>query len=242
MVLTRDVTEEIKSAVNSAMMKFLKDETFIKTISDSVAEAVTASMQKKLTLIEQKVTDLNNKMEGMTKEYEQKINNLECVTKTLVTERKTLEKKFDNIEQISKRQNLRIFNVKETKNENVRDDLIQFLNSKMSLNIKSSDMELCYRIGRRDEGNRMKPRGIFLTLKSYDMKQAIYSKKRLLKGTGVVIREDLTKLRLNIFSRTIENTSLKNVWTDEGNIYVNHNNKIIILKSEDDFHKLFGDV
>lgn len=62
MVLTRDVSDEIKSAVESAMSKFLKDATFVKTITDSVTKAVKLSIEKKLSMLEEKITDLKVEM------------------------------------------------------------------------------------------------------------------------------------------------------------------------------------
>nr|CAI5821168.1 unnamed protein product [Callosobruchus analis] len=45
------------------------------------------------------------------------------------------------------------------------------------------------------------------------------------KGSGVVIKEDLSEYRLKLMDAAIEKTSLRRVWSFSGNIFVLHNNK-----------------
>ncbi|KAG5872048.1 hypothetical protein JTB14_008340 [Gonioctena quinquepunctata] len=46
------------------------------------------------------------------------------------------------------------------------------------------------------------------------------TKKKLLKGTGIIIREDLTKSRVELLNDTISKFGLKQVWTESGKIYL----------------------
>nr|CAI5856382.1 unnamed protein product [Callosobruchus analis] len=52
------------------------------------------------------------------------------------------------------------------------------------------------------------------------------------------MQEDLTPRRMKLMSRAIEKTSLKNVWTNNGKIYINFKGRINILKSEKDFDRM----
>nr|CAH7754393.1 unnamed protein product [Callosobruchus chinensis] len=54
-------------------------------------------------------------------------------------------------------------------------------------------------------------RGVLLKLSRPLLKQAIYNKKKLLKGSGIVIKEDLTENRMKLLEAAIEKTSLKSV-------------------------------
>nr|CAI5833247.1 unnamed protein product [Callosobruchus analis]CAI5833861.1 unnamed protein product [Callosobruchus analis]CAI5850822.1 unnamed protein product [Callosobruchus analis]CAI5853806.1 unnamed protein product [Callosobruchus analis]CAI5866463.1 unnamed protein product [Callosobruchus analis] len=58
------------------------------------------------------------------------------------------------------------------------------------------------------------------------MKQNIYSKKKMLKGTGIVIKEDLTKEKMDLVNILTESLNFRNVWTLNGIIYVFHKNNI----------------
>lgn len=237
MVLTREVTEEIKSAVNAAVNKCLKEQSFIKTICDNVSIAVSKAMEQKLIQIEQKVVNLQAEFSQMKTDMESKINRMDTEITELLQEKNIIERKCDILEQATKMNNLRIFKVPEKNKENLKDEIIDLLNTKMSIALNENDVTVCYRIGKK-EGN--KARGIFLQLKNHELRQEIYRRKKFMKGTGIVIREDLTRLRVELLTKTIEKTSIKNVWTDLGNILVNHHNKLYIIKSKNDYDKIFG--
>lgn len=51
-----------------------------------------------------------------------------------------------------------------------------------------------------------------------------------------MIREDLTASRVDLLKRTISNFGLKIIWTESGKIYVQHNNKINILKNKNEIN------
>nr|CAI5849925.1 unnamed protein product [Callosobruchus analis] len=60
----------------------------------------------------------------------------------------------------------------------------------------------------------------------------------MLKGSGMVIKEDLTESRLKLMEAAIEKTSLKKVWSFNGTIYVMKDNQRISVKNKDDLAKL----
>nr|CAI5820471.1 unnamed protein product [Callosobruchus analis] len=79
------------------------------------------------------------------------------------------------------------------------------IESNMKFNISTSDIQLCYRIGKTNE---TKPRGIYLKLNSEEIRNKIYNKK-LVKGTGLVIREDISSLRVELFNLAVRKFGLK---------------------------------
>lgn len=227
MVLTRDICEEIKSAVNIAVSNTIKNETLIAEISEKVSEAV-------FNLFEQKILKLENTVAQITensKHYENKIQELE--NKILTDEKiiHNLEEKTDQMDQRSRIHNLRIFNFGEKLNENTPDEIAQFLNAKMPVSITGGDIQVCYRVGKKQEG---KTRGIFIKFKDIGLRESIYNKKKFLKGTGVVVREDLTSNRLELLQAAIEKVGLKNAWSDNGKIYVAVNSKVHLIKKKVD--------
>lgn len=98
------------------------------------------------------------------------------------------------------------------------------------------DILLCYRIGKKQEN---KHRGILVKLKDTSTKQCIYTKKRLLKGTGIVIKEDLTNTRLKMMNKAIEKVGIKNVWSDNGKICFIYNENVHVINSEKKFSEIF---
>nr|CAI5842932.1 unnamed protein product [Callosobruchus analis] len=63
-------------------------------------------------------------------------------------------------------------------------------------------------------------RGVLVKPKSLYIKDKIYNSKRLLKGTGVVIKEDLAEAQLKLMETAIKKTSLRNLWRSRRNIFV----------------------
>ncbi|CAH1173915.1 unnamed protein product [Phaedon cochleariae] len=232
MVLTRDVREEIESAVNQAVSKSIKSDFLIDQIVSKVTEAIIKTIDHKLLKMESTVAELEQNFAILNEKFENKFKTMEDEMKTTVRMKNKMEDRIDQMDQATRVCNLRIFSLKEKTNENTREEVKKILNTKMSLNLADQDISICYRIGKRVEN---KPRGIFMKLSNLESKQAIYEKKKLLKGTGVVIREDLTGPRVKQLNTAIEKFGIKNVWTLNGKIYINKNNKVYIIKNREDF-------
>nr|CAI5854777.1 unnamed protein product [Callosobruchus analis] len=66
------------------------------------------------------------------------------------------------------------------------------------------------------------------------MMQNIFNNKKMLKGSGIVVKEDLTDNRLKLMQAAIEKISLKGVWSYNGTIYVMKDNRRISIKNKDD--------
>nr|CAH7749740.1 unnamed protein product [Callosobruchus chinensis] len=82
-------------------------------------------------------------------------------------------------------------------------------------------------------------RGVLLKLSRPSLKQAIYNKKKLLKGSGIVIKEDLTENRMKLLEAAIEKTSLKS----DGRIMLKYvcvlkDNKKVFINDKDDLNKI----
>lgn len=57
---------------------------------------------------------------------------------------------------------------------------------------------------------------------------------RILKQTGLVIKEDLTQIRLEVLKKAIAKYGAKNVWTQNGKIYTFTSNRKKVIQSLDD--------
>lgn len=229
MVLTREIREEIENAVNQAVSKSLKSETFIKTVANNVTTAIVKTIENKLTLLDKSVAELEVKMNGLVIEHNKKMDDLEEALREERAEKEKMKEHFDELDQANRLAALRIFNMSEKLNEDTKEEVIKIINGKMGLSVSRNDIQVCHRVGKKIDA---KSRGIYLKLNSCELKQNIYTKKKFLKGTGIIIREDLTNSRVELFHQAISKYGLKQVWTDRGRIYVNVNNKVSILKNK----------
>nr|CAH7757872.1 unnamed protein product [Callosobruchus chinensis] len=78
---------------------------------------------------------------------------------------------------------------------------------------------MCRRIGKKLTN---RPRSILLKLAHVNSKQRICKNKSRLKGSGIVIKEDLSEKRLKLMEVAIEKTSLKQVWSLNGSIFMSY--------------------
>nr|CAH7734080.1 unnamed protein product [Callosobruchus chinensis] len=191
MVITREIRDEVKLSVARAITDVLTEDTFIKKIVDKVSECVAKTLKDRVASLEQKVDVIHKQNQVI-------IDALRKEIAVLKTDQMSAIKKLQLLEHESKMCNLRIFKLVEIDGENTAAVVLKLLNSKMSLNLAMDDILVCQRIGKKVAKG---PRGVLVKLKNVYTKDRVYNCKRLLKGTGVVIKQDLAeaKLRFQIF-------------------------------------------
>lgn len=203
------------------------------TISNNNMQAMVKDSIKEL-LIEDEF--INKIAEKVSEKLIQKINELETKTITLEEENCCLKRKINEIEQYTRRPNIRIFGVQEENQEKLTEKILKIFDEKLSLkNLNYRDIETCHRIGRVING---KPRPVFIRFAQYHIKAEVMSKRKGLKGSKIVIVEDLTNEKHTLYRKAANKLGKTNVWTSNGNIMVKINNEICIVKSEDDLDKL----
>lgn len=194
--------------------------------SQSVADAICNALIK---TISNKFSERFNYYDAKIKSLEAEIDLLKSTgnssndnMKNIITseDQKKLEQKMDNLEQHAKRNSIRLMGLGETKNDNILDAVKDLFVNKLKVSATTIENELlvAYRVGQQSETNG-KPRHIIVTFSNTSTKNSIYSKKRMLKGTGLVIKEDLTVKRLAIVKDAAEKYGFKNVWTFNGTVF-----------------------
>nr|CAI5853485.1 unnamed protein product [Callosobruchus analis] len=159
MVVTREVRDEIKNSAMSSVNAVLND-TFI----NRVAKKVLTTLQKlwwREWILEKKTEDIISSNSTVA-------NDLKEETVMLRSENDQLRKRVDFLDQESRMNNLRIFNLSEKDQENVAEEVMQLVSSSIGVSIKQEDIVDCRRLGRKREG---KPRAIILKLTNLAKKQ-----------------------------------------------------------------------
>lgn len=151
---------------------------------------------------------------------------------------KSLTNKLEKHEQVIRRKNLRIYGVKEVENENCLEVVLDVLNNKMKLAVKKEDIDNCHRYGKiLKERNRP----LLIKFSSACYKNLVYNNKKVLKNSGIVVREDLTEDQLNLLNTTLKKVDkIGRVWTNFGTIFLKFNNEnaIVRINSLDDVNQL----
>lgn len=223
--------------------KFKKTEDTLIERLDSVKVEIQQQIQKEVETIQQQMTDMQSNVEGMQlKQVENstKISDLETKVEHLKIENIRLtadnEKLFDlfnqrddvlkqqdnrlnNLEQYSRRNSVRIYgiddrNPKETSHE-TSEIVANILKSKLNVDVDIQDIDVAHRTGRfLKDGNRPIICKFVTRLKKFE----VIKRRRNLKGTAVVIKEDLTLINVKRINEASKVENVTKVWSDDGKI------------------------
>lgn len=212
--------EQLQTAVKTLVMKLCSSDEFVSQLSDSITKALDTKFNKQIKALQ----DENIKIKA-------ELNKLQEINNNLV-------KNFERIDGVLRCKNLRFYGIKENKNEKTKDVIKDIVSKKLGLKMSNLEIESCFRVG-EIENDKVRP--IVATFSHLDLKKSVYNSKKKLKGTGIVIREDLTKNKLNILKTALEKVKSKGIaWTNNCNIFVKYNDGEDILKisNEEDAEKL----
>lgn len=213
MVFSSSELREIKTAiVNTFNEKFLQELT----------EKVINIIGKR---IDEKFSAQNNKIASME-------------TKIAELESKNIELRgyVDNIEQSARSLNVRIFGLPVSNGENLRSQVLKLFTENLKIGINEADVEKCYRIQSKKVSD--KPPAVLVCFKTNQVRSTVLRARKLFKNSIYSIKEDLTKMRLDLFTSAVRRFSRQNAWVYNGNIYVKLNNTVHRVENESSLDKL----
>ena len=79
-----------------------------------------------------------------------------------------------------------------------------------------------------------KPRAIIFRFRDFRARPSLFYNKKMLKGTGISITENLTKKRYTLYKHAVAKYGLGEIWTIERRVTTKIDNKIFVIKSDDD--------
>uniref|UniRef100_A0A1Y1K7J7 L1 transposable element RRM domain-containing protein n=1 Tax=Photinus pyralis TaxID=7054 RepID=A0A1Y1K7J7_PHOPY len=165
--------------------------------------------------------------EIVKKQFEGEINALSDKVQSL--ERK-LEDQTESLEQYSRLNNLRIFGVPESDSEDTDKVIVKLCKEQLKVDLQLGDIDCSHRLPGPDN----QPRPLIVKFVRRSMKTLVYNNKKLLKGTKVIIREDLTKRRLQLLRDVKAKFNLNNseVWTFNTRIFAKVDGKIVKINNK----------
>lgn len=185
----------------------------VKQISTSVSNIITADIQNKFDTVNETMLRLGD------------------LTRTHSERLLVVDHKIDRLEQYTRRNNLRLFGVEESRGENTDVIVLSILKSTLGVDISINDLERTHRIGNRSDTG--KGRAIIIKFCSYRKRCQVYEVKKKLKGSKLALTEDLTKHRYRAYQAVAKKYSLKNTWTRDGTIYYVCDGKITKVSEEE---------
>nr|CAI5821928.1 unnamed protein product [Callosobruchus analis] len=205
-------TRQNQAEFEQTLIDALKKKNVAESISKIIIDSITSSLADKFSYYDSKIAELENEIIKLKTEYSH-----HNINPTDDKPHRNVEQKLDDVQQQLKNNNIRLINVPEVADENLTEKVLPIFKNTMKINMTQPDITAVYRVGRQTDGD--KPRHVLVTFKENSTKMLVYNKKKMLKGTRMVIKEDLTARRLKIVKTASDKYGFKNVWTVNGKIF-----------------------
>lgn len=208
MPLTQSQLSDIKQLIRDTVKEIFSGE-YLKQIIDSVIKTSgVIEMQEKISQQQTEITELKT----------------QCAR---------LNNTVNQMERRSRNLNVRVFGITESRGEDLERKVVDVINSKLEANISVADIEQCYRIN-STSNNSGKPAPIFLRFSRLKYKETLLRDRKRLKGTDIVITEDLMPGVYELFKNARKELGRRKVWTLNGRIFTMSGNVKVEISSRDD--------
>ena len=211
--------EEDEQKLLENIRKIVKDEFASHELV--IKEMINASIKdtkERLDKISQDVSDLKQSLEFTQDETKEEIGNRNTKLKDLEKNVKDIEEdlldpeevssKLIELEDRSRRNNLRIDGIEEKPNETweeCEENVQQMIKEKLGIT-EPIEIDRCHRISKQKKPNR--PRTVICRITKFKDKQKILKNAKYLKGSGIYVYEDFCKetmeLRKTLWDQVLE--------------------------------------
>ncbi|KAI5635570.1 hypothetical protein NE865_03486 [Phthorimaea operculella] len=124
---------------------------------------------------------------------------------------------LDRHETFLRRKVLLFHGIAESKEEQLRSVITDIVKQRMKISeFTSDDIQVCHRLGT----STTKPRAVLVRFHHLDTRRVVWDAKTLLKGSGTIISEFLTKSRHSVFVAARKHFGVSNCWSTEGKIAI----------------------
>lgn len=170
-------------------------------VEDAVRAALTAA-NKEISRLSEEVARLKGEMKTMEEVHSDRA---------------------DDLEQYTRRPNLRVYGIPEADGEDTDQQILRLCHDRLGVDLGLAAISRSHRVGKKitepAPDGRPRQRGIIVRFVSYRDRQLVYEAKKKLKGTGVVVKEDLTSRRLEVYRRAVEVHGQRSCWSSDGRIF-----------------------
>ena len=242
------VVEDSDMAVQAALdniskrLDTLATKVDVEQMRDEV-KCLTETFMEKLEKLEGRLLDTEVKAEKVESEVKslKKVN--ETATGMIKQQDRRIkqnERKLNDVQQYSRRWNLRVFKVPEKEKETAADctaKVCAIFSDKVGIPITASDIQVAHRTGQRSS-TRARP----ILVRFFDRKKrdSVIISRRNLKNKGYVIGEDLTYANCQVFRKASEHSATMSVWSSNGKILAKvKNSRIVRVNIHTDLDEAF---
>ncbi|KAL8594528.1 hypothetical protein ACOMHN_028882 [Nucella lapillus] len=245
----------LQEAIETLSVKLQKAvETINERLESLSAKSEVVEMRAEVKDLTDMFKEKIEGIEGRLLDVECKIDNLESGSrnakkfnkglKNMVTQcdshLKQCEKEQNDLQQYSRRWNLRVYRVPEQTKETAGDcvdKVVKIVNEGVGVKLTQGDVEVAHRTGHQS-GKQARP----IIVRFFDRRKRdeILQNRRNLKNKGTVIGEDFTYANNQLSKRAMEHSLTMSVWSSNGRILAKiKNGRILRLHIYMDLDEVF---
>jgi len=200
--------KQVEEIVCSCLLQNAVIEKLGNALSGFIKKAVEDAVADALRKVNQEIGRLQSEVTSLKEHVRVLDNQLKCRT--------------DDVEQYTRRNNLRVFGIPETPGEDTDRLIVNLAKEQLGVDLPLEAIERSHRVGSRPaarQGGRERHRPVIVRFCSYRDRRRVFQAKKKLKGTDISIKEDLTVGRLEVLRAAISRFGLKNTWSTDGKIF-----------------------
>lgn len=171
-----------------------------------VCSTFAAKIETRLEAIESKIEAVRTTIKDISKVATENKNKLEIT-----------ERRVHNLEQIQNSNTLRFLGIPEEEDENVLAKIIEVIRTKLTVFCHENDINKVFRLGQTSEDQ---PRAVLVQFVRNIKCFEVLSARKLLKESGIVIFEELTRDGYQLLQKAKRKYGKKNAWSTGGKIFV----------------------
>lgn len=190
----------------------------------------------KTKLVEHLIPTLDQQVKHILEPLKTTVNELQTQLKASGVRCNVIEMRQDDLEQYTRRQNIRISGFEEQEGESTDDIIVDFAKNALNLDINPSEIDRRHRVGRK--GPSKPSRNIIVRFVSYKTKVKFMESRKATRAynsrqrTSHFISEDLTRKRSNVAfqARKLKREgTIKDTWTYDSKIFIKSHNDTITV-------------
>lgn len=206
---------------------------------DKRVEQIGSELQKQLSELRKSVEKSSDEgephvpLEAKLSIFEENMHRvLNDLRKDIADIKNSLTLQYSYLKKQSYRNCIVLHGLPDREGLNLYSEVCNFLTSKLRADITIKDLSLCYRLGKKKEGNR--PRPVYVQFLQAWKRDCIFADKKKLKGSVYFMTEMLLGAKLHLLNQVKLKFGNKNCWTRQGNVYVLIDNKVKHVKEVND--------
>ena len=223
--------EEQNKQMDTILQRLEQLESKLKQNGDANTERLIESIQR----LESTVFELQIEQDRLKREVKELKEERQILVEEVETTKSNLNfviEKNNELEQYNRGNNIRVFGIRDVKREEkaveTEKAVRELIHNKLGYKLVDSDIEVAHRLGSYQSN---KDRAVIVRFNSRKVTEEVTSRRRALKGSGIVIAEDLTKINAARYQKVRELSGVVRAWTRRGEIYALDQNGRVFKKT-----------